>query len=96
MTKIEGYTQIYKMSSNDFDKGKTYWYGYYNKKIGEYPNEEYFTDGPLAYIGKYIGMETKGFRFSDAYQEKYFFNDNGNTNTIELGKDARVCFIESK
>jgi hypothetical protein len=80
----------YKMEVVRFpQEGRTYYCTTFTEKVGEFPNERYFTTNPLTYVGKYIGSRSEGWG-TNQKEWSYFINDQNEE--IEITHTSTTAF----
>jgi hypothetical protein len=73
-----------------FDKDKCYEFALRTKTEGKWPNQIYYTENPLQYLGKYTHSESWGYGDGSGGAEN--FDDNGRKNRIVYDYEGNTCF----
>ena len=72
--------------------GKFYYTAEYTKKVGTYPNYQYYTTNPLRYVGKFLRTERYGS--GDGMTATSFFDDKGTINRVVYTYEGTTSFVE--
>jgi len=76
-----------------FDKNVEYGYAYYTKKEGRYPNEKYYTNNEIKYVGKYKETINYG-HFGDGHNGcEVFITDKGEITRVNYDYEGKLCFL---